>query len=91
MTLEHLTGWMSLICALVISFVVLSAHVQEGLLIKLGLIMLIIGLFASGVVLLKGFDSLNSLLHIGLLMRAGMLLTATGFARYVYVVKKEAA
>lgn len=91
MTLEHFTGWMSLICALVISFVVLSAHIREGFLIKIGLIMLIIGLFASGIILIKGFDSLNSLMHTGLLMRVGMLFTSAGFAMHMYTVKKGTA
>ena len=80
MTLEHLTGLVSLLCALVLSAIVLSVHIREGLLIKIGLILMILGLIGSGLILIKGFDSLNSLLHSGLLMRVGMLVSASGYA-----------
>lgn len=91
MTLENFAGLLSLVCALGIGYAVVSVHVQEGLLIKTGLVMLVMGLFASGVILIKGFDSYDCILRTGLLMRLGLLVSALGFAWQLYAAKKGAS
>ena len=86
--MQDLTGAASLLCALCIGVVVLSAHIREGVVIKTGLIMMALGLFASGVISLKGFDSLNSLWHAALLMRVGLLITSAGYAWHLHATRK---
>ena len=87
-SIQMLTGWLSFVCVLAVSAVVLSAHIREGLVIKIGLIMMAIGLFSSGVITLKGFDSLNSLWHAAFLMRVGLLITSAGYGWHLLATRK---
>lgn len=78
--LQLLNGITSLMCASLIAVVVLCSHVQEGPVIKLGLILMVIGLLASGVILLKGFDTAHGLWNAALLTRLGLLIVLLGYA-----------
>ena len=76
--IQFLSGTTSVICACLLSSLVLSRKVQEGLPIKLGLILMVVGLMASGLITLKGFDSLEGLWNAALLLRTGLLITVLG-------------
>lgn len=76
--IQFLSGTTSVACACLLSSLVLSTKVQEGLAIKLGLVLMIVGLMASGLITLKGFDSLEGLWNAALLLRTGLLITVLG-------------
>ena len=78
--IQTISGITSLICAALISVVVLSDEVQEGPVIKFGLILMIFGLLASGVITLKGFDTLYGLWNASLMTRCGLMLALLGHA-----------
>ena len=75
---QFLSGATSLACAGLIASIVLSQKIKEGVAIKCGLVMMIIGLMASGLITLKGFDDLEGLWNAALLLRTGLLVTALG-------------
>lgn len=78
--MQLLNGITSLMCAALIALVVLCSHVQEGPVIKFGLILMVIGLLASGVIMLKGFDTIHGLWNAALLTRCGLLVALLGYA-----------
>ena len=75
---QFLSGTTSVACACLLSSLVLSTKIREGLPIKLGLIMMIVGLMASGLITLKGFDDLEGLWNAALLLRTGLLIVVLG-------------
>lgn len=77
--IQTLSGITSVLCAGLLSSIVLTSRVQEGPVIKLGLILMIIGLLASGIITLKGFDTMHGLWNASLLLRVGLLIALTGY------------
>lgn len=73
------TGWLSLIAGTALSWVVLSASVREGVVIKAGLILMITGLFTTAALTLTGSDSLRGLLNAGLALRLGLCIAIAGY------------
>lgn len=86
---QTLSGVTSLLCAALIGLVVLSHRVREGPVIKLGLILMVMGLLASGVIALKGFDTAHGMLNAGLLMRCGLLVALLGYSWRVDFQQRE--
>ena len=78
--IQTLSGVTSLLCAVCIGLFVLSRRVNEGPVIKFGLILMTIGLLASGVITLKGFDTLHGLWNASLMLRIGLLVALLGYA-----------
>lgn len=89
--IQTLSGITSLMCAALIGRIVLNPKVQEGLIIKLGLILMAIGLLASGVITLKGFDTLHGLWNASLMLRIGLLIALLGYGWRVDFQQKDAA
>ena len=79
-TVQLLSGITSLVCAALISVVVLGRRVHEGPVIKFGLILMTVGLLGSGVISLKGFDTMQGLWNSSLLLRSGLLIALVGYA-----------
>lgn len=77
---QLLSGAVSLLCAGALSFIVLSRRVHEGVVIKFGLTLMVMGLLASGLLTLKGFDSLSGLWNAALILRVGLLVVIAGYA-----------
>lgn len=87
---QTLTGMISLLCAALISIVVLSSRIHEGLVIKSGLIMMALALLALGVIDLKGFDTRHGAQNAVLLLRVGMLVALLGYGWRALRTQKEA-
>ncbi len=68
----------SLMCAAMLAVVVLDPRIREGFTIKLGLVLMVVGLAASGFITLKGFDTDQGLWNASLLLRSGLLLVIGG-------------
>lgn len=75
---QLLSGASSIVCAGLIASIVLSRNISEGIVIKIGLVMTLLGLLASGVITLKGFDSMDGLWNAALLLRSGLLIVVLG-------------
>lgn len=72
-------GWSSLLAGAALSWVVLSATVREGVVIKVGLIVMIAGLFSTAALTLTGADSMRGLLNAGLALRIGLCVVIAGY------------
>ena len=77
---QTLSGITSLLCALFIGLFVLNHRIDEGPVIKFGLILMTIGLLAGGVITLKGFDTLHGLWNASLMLRVGLLVALLGYS-----------
>lgn len=73
------TGWLSLFAGAALSWVVLSATVREGIVIKTGLICMVAGLFSIAALTLTGMDSMRGLLNAGLALRLGLCIVIAGY------------
>ena len=84
------TGWLSLFAGAALSWVVLSATVREGIVIKTGLICMVAGLFSTAALTLTGLfstaaltltgmDSMRGLLNAGLALRLGLCIVIAGY------------
>ena len=75
------TGWLSLFAGAALSWVVLSATVREGIVIKTGLICMVAGLFSTAALTLTltGMDSMRGLLNAGLALRLGLCIVIAGY------------
>ena len=73
-----LNGIFSVLAAMALSFVVLHPSIREGLVIKLGLIVMILSMGASAAVL---FDemALAAALNTGLALRIGIVIVCIGY------------
>ena len=72
-------GWLSLFAAAGLSYVVLSAHIHEGIIVKAGLISMVLGLLATAALTLSGMDSWRGLFHAGIALRGGLCLVIAGY------------
>lgn len=77
--IQTLSGVTSLLCAALSTWMVLNPRVHEGFVIKTGLVLMATGLMASGVITLKGFDTLHGLWNASLLLRFGLLVVLLGY------------
>ena len=73
------TGWLSLLAACALSWVVLTSTVREGIVIKAGLILMVAGLFSTAALTLTGAYSLRGLLNAGLALRLGLCIVIAGY------------
>lgn len=73
------TGWLSLLAAFALSWVVLTATVREGIVIKAGLIVMIFGLFSTAALTLGEIDSIRGQLNAGLALRLGLCVVIAGY------------
>ena len=73
------TGWLSLFAGAALSWVILSATVREGIVIKTGLICMVAGLLSTAALTLTGTDSMRGLLNAGLALRLGLCIVIAGY------------
>jgi len=76
----ELNGFFSVLAALGLSFVVLHPSIHEGLMIKVGMIVMIISLFASASVAFGDPPSITTAFNAGLSLRVGILIVCIGYA-----------
>lgn len=84
---QLLNGYVSLLCAVLLAYIVLCRHLHEGLVIKTGLILTIVGLFGASFIALKGFDSYGSQWNASLLIYSGLLVTIAGGLLHLNEIK----
>lgn len=78
-TLYLVAGWLSLFAAAGLGYVVLTERIQEGVVIKAGLICMVLGLLATAALTLRGMDSWRGLFHAGIALRGGLCLVIAGY------------
>jgi hypothetical protein len=72
-------GVVSIFCALALTWVVLHPRIQEGLLIKSGLVLMIFSLLATASMTLgPHYEDWHSLWRAGFTLRLGLLMVALG-------------
>lgn len=71
-------GVVSLVTAVALTAVILSRRVHEGILTKLGLIIVALSLFASALVSLFGDKPLPGLVNSAFALRVGLLIVCAG-------------
>lgn len=71
-------GAVSLVCALGLSWVVLSRRVNEGLVVKLGLVAMIFGLVATAMLTFGDIEINRGMRNAGFLTRCGLLVAVVG-------------
>ena len=76
----ELNGVFSLFASLGLSFVVLHPTIHEGLIIKIGMVVMIISLCASASVAFDPTPSLTTAFNAGLSLRVGILIVCVGYA-----------
>ena len=83
---------LSLLLMGVLGYTVLSPRVRDGLVIKLGLVLMLLGLLGTVIQVLDGLtcDDTMQLLHSRTLILAGLLVAAGGFAWRVRQGKRRA-
>lgn len=72
-------GIVSLLCAAVLTVIVLHSKIHEGVVIKVGMILMILALFATGAHALTMSQSWMALWSTGFTLRLGLLIVAVGF------------
>lgn len=77
--LYTLNGIVALACAAILSVIVLNQAIKEGLIIKVGLIMMIFSLLMTGYHSLTNHDFKQVLVLSGIILRSGLLLVGLGF------------
>ena len=87
--IQTLSGITSLLCAGLLGIIVLTSRIQEGPIIKLGLILMTMGLLASGLITLKGFDTMYGLWNASLMLRIGLLVALLGYRWKMNSKQKE--
>ncbi len=78
--MRNANGWASLACAAGLAYVVLSRKVDEGLVVKVGLVIMILGLLATAALTLGSAESWRGLWNAGFCTRAGLLVVIVGIA-----------
>jgi hypothetical protein len=73
-----LNGGVSLLTAAALTAVILNPRVHEGVLIKAGLIVMTLSLYASGAVSLLSDAPRDALVNSGFALRAGILIVCAG-------------
>lgn len=73
-----LNGWMSVLAALGLTFVVLHPRIHEGLGIKFGLITMIFSLWASAAIAFNDLP-IAAAFNAGLSLRAGIVIVCAGY------------
>jgi len=76
---QQIAGAASFLCAGALSFIVLTRRIQEGVVMKAGLVMMIGALLATGMMAVKQFDSLQGFWNAAVLLRCGLLVTILGY------------
>lgn len=74
-----MAGVLSLFAAAGLGYVVLTDRIHEGIIIKLGLILMVIGLLAAAALTLRGIESLRGLFHAGIALRGGLCIVIVGY------------
>ena len=69
----------ALFCGTLISMLILDKRVHEGPFIKFGMILMTFGLFATGIIIIKDFDTLTGIWNATLLMRLGLTIILIGY------------
>lgn len=87
MEIAKIDAMLSVVSALLLSWVVLQPKLQEGLWIKAGLICLVFAMMANAALLLQGVHSLQAFLNIGLTIRLGVVLCCVGVVLKVGVTR----
>ena len=77
--LHTVNGVMAIICAFVLSIIVLNNAIKEGVLIKVGLVMMIFSLMMTGYHSLANNDTWRALILSGIVLRSGLLIVGLGF------------
>lgn len=80
-TLVNVYAWLSIGLAVVLSYVILSNRVHEGVVIKVGLIFMVAGLLASAGLTLNGQDTAVGQFHASLCIRIGLGIVIFGYLR----------
>lgn len=78
--IHYANGWSSLLCALGLSYIVLSPNIHEGFIVKLGLVAMILSLLATAALILRDVDGGRGLWNAGFVTRCGMLVVIAGYA-----------
>ena len=76
--LQLLNGWASVLCALVLSAVVLSNRVKDGVVIKAGLIAMIGSFIVTAMLTLEHSRDWEAYAHAHLINRVGLLIACAG-------------
>lgn len=78
-TFQFANGIVSLLGAILLTFIVLNPHIKEGGLIKIGLILMIFAMWGTAVHALGQTDDWQALWAAGFTLRLGLLVVGAGF------------
>lgn len=83
-------GYVSLVCAVVLTAAILHPKLHEGLVIKTGLIAMAISLGATAWLTLGEVEDWQALWRAGFILRAGLLCTIVGCLLRLRAVQRHA-
>lgn len=78
--IHYANGWLSLACAAGLSCVVLNRRIAEGLVVKVGLVLMILGLAFTGAMVLADLEIMRGMRNAGFTTRLGLLIVIVGYA-----------
>lgn len=68
----------SLFSMAVLTYIMLNPNIKEGLLTKIGLVVMIVGNLGTVLQIWSGTDHFDALINSGLVLRVGLLIAALG-------------
>lgn len=87
---QNLSALLAIAAAAALTWVVLSPRVNEGLVIKSGLILLIVGLLAQAGQVLSGIETWRGAANAAVLQHGGLCVALVGYALRVRVGRRRA-
>lgn len=82
-------GIVSLVTAAALTAVILSRNIEEGLITKVGLIIVTLSMYASGAVSLLSDDPVRGLVNSAFALRIGLLIACVGVAKRMWPRRAE--